>query len=127
MSDFNLFEVGGKCIRRTGEALEDAYNATEQVFTNSFPMSMALGNKRFWSGLQSEHILQQAVNALDHKDIDETAHQLHRDVYFCSLFPAEAQGPTERAALAGLAAIEKHQPVEEIRRIIDIPSTATEK
>lgn len=106
--DINPFEIAGKTVRRAHETILDAYCYTEENFCHSFPMNIAFG-RLDWSRDNSAAIMNAAHQALLHKDIDEAAHQLRRELYFASLFDKLAGSPDEMAARAGLDAIDRQQ------------------
>lgn len=117
MRDTNLFENSGKAIRRAYEAIEDASVFAEEIFCHSFPQNSLLGSIDCAGG-QAKNIFIQSVEALQHEDTIEAAHQLHRQIYFCSIEPKLKGSSDEKAAQAALAALEHHKSANEIERTL---------
>lgn len=99
--DINPFEVAGKTVRRTYEAAQDTYNYSQSALWNSMP-----GNPfPNISQSASDTIIDAAKNAVRHNDLEEAAHQMRREIYFCSIVDKLAGSKNEIAAREGLKAI----------------------
>lgn len=116
--DINLFELAGKTARRTYETVEDAYTLTQEVITHTFPVSLVAGNQE-WAREHSYDIMDSAYKALNHNDLDEVAHQFHRELYYTSLVDKLAGSPNEVAAKSGLDAIERKEPASAIEQAVE--------
>ncbi len=122
--DINLFELAGKTARRSYETVEDAYTLTQEVITHTLPVSLVLGNQE-WAREQSNCIMDSAYQALKHNDIEEVAHQFHRELYFSSLVDKLAGSPNEVAAQSGLDAVDRKEPGSAIDKAVQEAWTKT--
>lgn len=118
--DVNPFEIAGKVTRRTHETVEDLYFAAQEGLWSEALQGLFFKPGTFSHG-NSDLIIEAAKEALNHGDIEETAHQLRREIYFSSIFPWEAGSVNEIGARAGLEAIENHKPHHQIKTAIDQP------
>lgn len=107
--DINPFEIAGKTVRRSHESGVDAFMYAEHCFWNAMPTKPLIGDLGYAKG-GSDNIMASAKAALSHNDTDEAAHQLKREVYFCSIIDELAGTKNELAARAGLKAIELGLP-----------------
>lgn len=119
--DINPFEVIGKTIRRSNETLEDG---STYIFNGAWDCSIGLG----WqhgkiAKEESDTIALAARDALSRNDLDEAAHQLRRQSYFCSTVDSLAGSENERAARAGLKAISQGEsPLQVLQSIVCAPA-----
>jgi hypothetical protein len=95
--DMNMFEAGGKAVRRTYEALEDTGAALLSCTFDHYSFDLVAKG-------HVGDIERQAKRALNHDDSGEATHQLERELYFSSVFGKDCRGFDEsaRAGLKGL-------------------------
>lgn len=110
--DFNLYEAGKKGIDRFNESnfdLTHALYSTVEGFIDS---------KKPETNKHCQNILGAAETALAHGDHEEAAHQLRRELFF-SRENFKPGNPYERAAQAGLRAIERGYASQNVSLEID--------
>lgn len=122
--DINPFELAGKTVRRAYETVEDAYYLSQEVIADTIPYKLVLGDPG-WAREHSEGIIDSAYKALNHNDIDEVAHQFHRELYFSSIVDKLAGSPNEAAAKSGLEAVERKEPASAIDKAVKEAWTKT--
>ena len=116
--DINVFEIAGKTARRAFEAVEDTYNAVQENFTQEILHGLICKPGTYSHG-QASRISQAAREALEHEDIEEAEHQLHRELYFSSIFPVEAGSVDEQLARVGLKAIKENKTAKQVQDSMD--------
>jgi arginine utilization protein RocB len=123
MPDINLFELGGKAVRRTFEAVEDLRDFTAQALADEVlsmtPIPLFFRNIHApFAKLQQSSIADQAIKSLHQNDLAEATHQLNREIYFDNIMPDLTDKSAHKAAQAGLKAINKHKSADEIEQAI---------
>lgn len=111
MPDVNLFELGGKVVRRLYEAAQD---------TGAFADELIHHDDELYHGKKvldhCSDILDTGLKALDHRDPQEAAHQFRREIYFSSIWDFTACSYEEQAAQAGLEALKKNEAEDGVRK-----------
>lgn len=104
-------------MQHISENIVDKAKLVEEAFSNSLPIKTG----SYLALIGTEHsgdILLEARNALMRNDIQEAAHQLRRELYFCNALPKLSNSPYEKSAKAGLNAINGHKSAADIRQLM---------
>lgn len=106
--DINPFEFAGKTARRATETVDDLNQFLLNAVWDHTP-AVLLGESKI-AKKHSDSIREQIDHSLRHGDVTEAAHQMRREIYFCSTIDRLAGSKNELAARSGLKAVEEGLP-----------------
>ncbi len=119
MPDISSFAHQDNAPQRYVEKREDQLKLFEEAFFDSSPIRTIAGGSFALVGTEhSGDILLEGRSALMRNDIQEAAHQLRRELDFCSAIPKLINSPYATSAKAGLNAINEHKSAADIRHIM---------